>query len=852
MATGRYTGESSNPPKTFQHQVFLSFRGTDTRIFVGHLFSALKKSGVRVFLDNDGLEHGRDIQLTLYNAIHHSEMSVVILSLGYADSRWCLDELAEIMELHKSKAHSVLPVFFDVEPTVVRNQTGAYMDAFQKLEKRFGGEMDRVNKWRWALNQVAALRGLSLDADRNEALLVENIIQKVGNLARETPLYVHPNIVGRDRILRRINMWVQDGSSDVEVGLIYGLAGIGKTTIAQLVFNQNVQKFDGASFLADFTRKTTQGDGLTCFLEQIISNVTGKSGNKIYNVEQGLMALRSSVHSKKVLVVLDDVDELKQLPAAFDDPHFFGKGSKIIITTKNQELRKVSILKQTFEVGELGYKESMELLKLHSLVNRNPSSQSQEVLLEGFLRHCHGLPLAQILMGHMLRDETQETWEDLLKEMDRYPNKDVQNVFRMSYEAVGDNDAKELFLYVACFFIGVHKKHAAIILESCGLRAVSGLQKLINRCLLLVDYDNRLSMHKSIEKMGKEIVDQEAVDKRSILWNSKDSLSLLLNDKGTLSIRGLRLNLSDVNRHTSPACSKPSAKRSGLSSITTSAFKNMPNLEILLLSDVQLVEKSFEDFPESIKWIQWEGFPLESISLNLNLDEVVVLDMQKSCLVHAWEGIKELRALRVLFLNQSDYLVTTPDLSCAPLLELISFEGCISLVEVHESVGNLERLEQLNMKGCISLVKIHGSFKKVNKLTILNLNGCKRLTNLSITMLSSVEKLDITECQSLLALNQMESSGISMSSLSTSSPYERSMTHYQVPYWQYKVFLPALKTLNMSNLGISRVDIFDLIKCAPSLEELDLSDNPIRVLSSVDKDACLRTKSDDATSRDIY
>uniref|UniRef100_A0A7N0TA04 TIR domain-containing protein n=1 Tax=Kalanchoe fedtschenkoi TaxID=63787 RepID=A0A7N0TA04_KALFE len=165
MAAGRYAGGSSNPPETFEHQVFLSFRGTDTRIFVAHLFSALKKAGVRVFLDNDGLEHGRGIQLKLYNAIHHSEMSVVILSLGYADSRWCLDELAKIMELHKSKTHSVLPVFFDVEPTVVRNQTRAYMGAFKMLEKRFGGEIDRVKKWRWALNQVASLRGLSLDAD---------------------------------------------------------------------------------------------------------------------------------------------------------------------------------------------------------------------------------------------------------------------------------------------------------------------------------------------------------------------------------------------------------------------------------------------------------------------------------------------------------------------------------------------------------------------------------------------------------------------------------------------------------------------------------------------------------------
>ncbi|CAM8878475.1 unnamed protein product [Rhodiola kirilowii] len=166
--SGRYHGESSNSRNKFIHQVFLSFRGEDVRNgFVGHLFNGLRREGFRVFMDNDGLEHGRDIQIKLQEAIERSKVSIVTLSPRYADSRWCLDELARIMELNVSPDRFVLPVFFDMEPTDVRHQTGLYSTYFEAHEKRFEGEMGRVDNWRWALKAVAALKGPSLkDANR--------------------------------------------------------------------------------------------------------------------------------------------------------------------------------------------------------------------------------------------------------------------------------------------------------------------------------------------------------------------------------------------------------------------------------------------------------------------------------------------------------------------------------------------------------------------------------------------------------------------------------------------------------------------------------------------------------------
>uniref|UniRef100_A0A7N0VGX8 TIR domain-containing protein n=1 Tax=Kalanchoe fedtschenkoi TaxID=63787 RepID=A0A7N0VGX8_KALFE len=832
--------ESSKCPKMFEHQVFLSFRGPDTRIFTGHLFNALKKAGFRVFLDNDGLEHGRDIQEKLYEAIKRSEMSVVILSRGYAASRWCLDELVKIMELHDSHVHSVLPVFYDVEPTVVRNQTGVYEGAFMELQGRFGGDKERILKWRSALNRVAALKGLSLNAERDESLLAENITQEVRKMVKTSLLYVPPNIIGRDLILEEINTWLQDGSQGVEIGLIYGLGGIGKSTITQIAYNHNASKFDGCSFLENFTRKTTQGDdGLACLLEQVILDVTGKPGTKIYNVAKGMQDVSAILSGKRVLIVLDDVDELEYLPDAFDDPRVFGKGSKIIITSRNKELKRVSLFKRKFKISELNDENSKQILKSNALI-KDPLSQRQEELLDKFVQYCHGIPLALYIMGPLLRKGKEAMWEEQLKELKKYSHPKILSVFRLSFEGIGDELTKELFLFIACFFVQTDKDHSLTIMEACNLKPISGLQSLVNRCLVTVNSNNKLMMPRSIEEMGKEMAREEAINEpghRSKLWNTKDSLSVLQNQKGTSNIRGLRLDLprpdnnflskyrytkqSDDNFGLASIFSSPPQLNNevNLRSIKTSAFTMMCNLELLLLNNVKL-EGGYKSFPKTMKWLLWRCCPLKSLPSDLNLSQLVVLDMQNSCLVHAWEGWKKMSALKILNLSYSYHLLSTPDLSSALFLESISLEGCTSLVEVHGSIGNLRNLMHLNMKDCGSLATLHISIENLMKLTTLNLAGCRRLMNFPFNQLCSLEGLDLTECKSLFQ-----------------APYQMGSVH-RIPSVSS---FTTLKKLRMASCDLSRDDIFDWISRAPSLKFLDLSDNPFRVLNIKDEtDGCMR------------
>uniref|UniRef100_A0A7N0REZ8 Uncharacterized protein n=1 Tax=Kalanchoe fedtschenkoi TaxID=63787 RepID=A0A7N0REZ8_KALFE len=204
--------------------------------------------------------------------------------------------------------------------------------------------------------------------------------------------------------------------------------------------------------------------------------------------------------------------------------------------------------------------------------------------------------------------------------------------------------------------------------------------------------------------MGREVVRQEANNhpgQRSRLWGDKATCNVLRTKKGTSAVKGLHLQfpvpnvfMSSENHHT-----KRTSKRRGcidptseLRSIGIEAFTNMDNLNLLELNNVPL-EGNYADFPKTLKWLCWRGFHLESIPADLDLYELVVLDMQNSCLVHAWEGCKYLGALKILDLSYSYRLLDTPDLTWAAGIEVISLEDCT--VEIG-GVRNLETISDMS------------------------------------------------------------------------------------------------------------------------------------------------------------
>lgn len=146
----------------WKFDVFLSFRGDDTRNnFTDHLYTALHQKGILTFRDNEELRRGRAIAPELFKAIEESRIAVVIFSRNYASSTCCLDELAKIVDCMNQSGLVVLPVFYDLQPTEVRRQTGHFEAAFARheLSKDY---IDNVKTWRQALTQVANLSGWDL------------------------------------------------------------------------------------------------------------------------------------------------------------------------------------------------------------------------------------------------------------------------------------------------------------------------------------------------------------------------------------------------------------------------------------------------------------------------------------------------------------------------------------------------------------------------------------------------------------------------------------------------------------------------------------------------------------------
>jgi hypothetical protein len=143
-------------PTTPKYDVFLSFRGEDTRDdFTIHLYEELRKKNIETFVDY-GLKRGDEFRLSLFKAIEESLIYVIILSEHYASSSWCLDELIKILECKENYGREVIPVFYKVDPSTVRHQTQSYADDFFKHHRRFGGKVDA---WKASLTQVANLSG---------------------------------------------------------------------------------------------------------------------------------------------------------------------------------------------------------------------------------------------------------------------------------------------------------------------------------------------------------------------------------------------------------------------------------------------------------------------------------------------------------------------------------------------------------------------------------------------------------------------------------------------------------------------------------------------------------------------
>ncbi|XP_018715900.2 disease resistance protein RUN1-like [Eucalyptus grandis] len=516
------------------YDVFLSFRGPDTREgFTDHLYNGLVDAGIRTFRDDDELRQGEKIGPDLLAAIENSKILIPILSVNYGSSKWCLDELVRIMEFKNNfMDHLVLPIFYKVEPAHVRHQIGSFGDAFHTRERRF--DQTILDKWKQALKEVSDLKGW--EAKGYEGELVKKVVQKVlSELKKEFELVLPENLVGINSHVEKVMDFVDKKFNATLFVGIHGMGGIGKTTLAKTIYNKLFHQFDYHSFIADI-RESCKRNGLEYLQNQLIYDIL-KQKNQVYNKDVGIKFISSKFEGKRVLILLDDVDDDDQLKALAGNHNWFSSGSRIIITTRNKTILDNVGVDYSYEQKEMDMNQSLILFCRHAFRRDSPPGEFEQDTHK-VVSTTGGLPLSLEVLGSFLCGKKPTFWHDTINKLQKVPHKKVREKLRISYEAL-EHGQKQIFLDIACFFIGTDGRIASYMWDACGFFPEEGIEILRFMSLIKVGDDQELRMHDQLRDLGREIVreeNQQEPQYRSRLWDSQEVLKVLKGNKVTVSL----------------------------------------------------------------------------------------------------------------------------------------------------------------------------------------------------------------------------------------------------------------------------------------------------------------------------
>ncbi|GKC41360.1 Toll/interleukin-1 receptor domain-containing protein, partial [Tanacetum coccineum] len=471
---------TSSIQKSFKYDVFLSFRGEDTRhSFVSHLYKALEQNGIQTYKDDEKIEKGETIDTQLIESIEESRFFIIVFSKDYAGSSWCLDELVKIMECRKTSEQTAYPVFYDVEPTEIRKQSGAVEKAFKKHENK-----EAAGKWRKALNEAADLAGWELkkSANGDESKLIQIIVDDIFKNICSSSSSVDGRLVGMETRIEAFLLSLQLDADDVRMIGIWGMGGGGKTTLARAVFDRISIQFDGIAFVENVREVSRSSlDGLNKLQQEVIRTVLSKENISVSSVHEGTNMMKKMMRGRKVLIVLDDVDDTEQLEALVGEPNWFKFGSRVIITTRDKQVLLAHRVKFINDVNLLSHAEAISVFNKYAFIRDIPIVGYEE-LSKQVVQYADGLPLTIKVLGSLLYGQNVTQWIDTLERLKKIPLKATMEKLELSYNGL-EEDYKEIFLDVACFLKGWRKDNAIRALKSCGFFAEAGLRVLEQKSL---------------------------------------------------------------------------------------------------------------------------------------------------------------------------------------------------------------------------------------------------------------------------------------------------------------------------------------------------------------------------------
>lgn len=363
---------------------------------------------------------------------------------------------------------------------------------------------------------------------RYHGQLIELVVSDVLSKLKKSQLSVPKKLVGIDNHVKAFKQChLQLGEHDARILGIYGMGGIGKTTLAKVIYNEILDAFDCCSFI-EKVRETSQSKGVKYLQSTLFADLSRYAWSSFEEFRKGSKDLVGLYQKKKVLIFLDDVDDINDLDELEIRRDSFGPGSRIIITTRDKAVLDTLKVESIYEVEAMDHFHSLQLFCKHAFDQDTPTDDLND-LSNRIVRTTGGLPLALEAIGSQLSTtRIKKQWKSKWEELKVHPHERVQDSLQISYGSL--NPAQQtIFLDIACFLIGEKKHPAFSMWNACELFPEDGVRVLIQKCLIRIR-DDTIWMQDQLRDFGRETVRKEnytVAGERSRLWLGKEAKQVL-------------------------------------------------------------------------------------------------------------------------------------------------------------------------------------------------------------------------------------------------------------------------------------------------------------------------------------
>ncbi|CAL5331117.1 unnamed protein product [Camellia sinensis] len=501
-----------------------------------------------------------------------------------------------------------------------------------------------------------------------------------------TSLFDEPRIYGREHDQRKIiELLVRgDESSHNNIGVIpiVGMGGIGKTTLAQMVYNdETVQKhFDLKAWVC-----VSDEFDIIRITKAILESVTPQTFS-FNNLDQVQLQLKQALAGKKFLIVLDDVWNKKYsdwnvLKKPFNDG---AQGSKVVVTTRNRDVARMMRAIELHDVEVLSDDDCWSLFSRHAFENRSIEANPSLVSIgKKIVKKCKGLPLAARTLGGLLHCKAQdEEWEDVLDSQiwDLPQESDILPALRLSYHHLPSQEEELVLLWMAEGFIQKQRK-------------------------------------KKMEDVGseyfRELLSRSFFQPSSTGKSSKFVMHDLINDLAQVVARETCFRLEDILKY--PEQCK-TIKKARHSSYMWEQYEGMKKFEIF---NKAMHLRTFLPFnlPYGVNCYWASNVPFNLLP---KLRRLRVLNMSSYDITKVPNSVGDLKHLRYLNLSNTNIEELPESLGSLYNLQTLMLRGCRQLKKLPTDLGNLIDLRHLDTTNAHSLKEMPLGIGKLASLQTLS------------------------------------------------------------------------------------------------------------------------------------